>query len=84
MCCGRGRARTIPHRQLLLGAQIGDLGVDSPAPQIPWKCTLRRDPGFREVAIPLRPHRGLRFREVQRIDDVATLPAIVRGVLSRS
>ena len=37
---------------------------------------------FGEMAIPLGPDRRLRFREVDGIDDVATLPAVVRRVLS--
>jgi hypothetical protein len=35
------------------------------------------------VAIPLGPQRRFRFGEIQRVDDVAALPAIVRSILAR-
>ena len=53
-----------------------------PAPEIPGKRTLWRNPRLGEVAIPLRPDGRLRLRQVERVDDLPTLPAIVRSVLA--
>jgi hypothetical protein len=62
-------------------ARITEIGHLEPSssvtPHISWELLHRRYASFREVAIPLRPEGLLVVSEVERVDDIAPLPAAV-------
>lgn len=63
-------------------AEIGDFKPpDGVAPHISGKLPKRWDTTLGEVAIPLSPQRFLVVGEVERVEGVAALPAVVAGRL---
>jgi hypothetical protein len=74
---GNGRWET-DGRQALCGGEVGDFQIDLPRPQGArhlrqrWYCRLS------EVSAPLRPRGLLAIGEVERVHDVAALPAAIR------
>ncbi len=60
------------------GVEIGDLDIYLPGPQLARHLRERGDHALGEMAVPLRPSGFLGIREVDRIDYVAALPAVVR------
>lgn len=63
--------------------EVGDVcQVDFEAPHVPWQTRLRRHAELRGVAVPLRPCSLVAIRQVERANDVATLPTTVGGFVS--
>jgi hypothetical protein len=73
--CGRGEPDT---GKPLFIAEIGHVECGYPvAPDVSRKLPHRWYPSLGEVAIPLRPQRLLVIGEIEGVDDVAMLPAVV-------
>ena len=65
--------------EALSRGEISDLNrFDLARPQIAWRLDVRGKAGLSEMPAPLRPGGLLPIREVERINDLATLPATVR------
>jgi hypothetical protein len=65
--------------QLLLRREVGDFGVDLPRPHLARHLRERRNGALGEMSIPLSPSCLLAIGKVERVHDIATLPAIVWG-----
>jgi hypothetical protein len=77
--CGRVEAQT---REPLGRREIGDVeSRNSIAPLIARKLVHGRYATLGEMPVPLRPQRVLLLGEVEGVDGLATLPAVVAGRL---
>jgi hypothetical protein len=74
-----GSRREQPYaREPVRRAEIGNVDrADAVAPDVTGELLQRRDASLGEVPIPLSPERVLAVGEVEGIDDVAALPAVV-------
>jgi hypothetical protein len=68
--------------EVLRGGEVGDLDVYLPGPQLTGHLRERRDHALGEVAILLRPGGLVGVCEIERVDDVAALPAVIRRWLA--
>ncbi len=63
--------------QTLVRREIGNRHLDRPSPECAWQCVRRGDARLGKMAVPRRPGCVLLIGEVQRLHDIAPLPAIV-------
>jgi hypothetical protein len=76
----RRRRREIDTSKALRGAQIGDLELtDRVGPHVSRKRVPGRHASLGEVSIPLGPDAIGGPAEIERVDDLAALPAVVIG-----
>lgn len=74
---GNGRGET-DSRQALCGGEVGDFHIDVPYPQRARHLCEGRDCPLGEVSVPLCPRGLLAVGEIERVHDIAVLPAVVR------
>jgi hypothetical protein len=66
------------HRgEPLGGGEVYYLHVDLPVPELSRHLRERRDHALGQVPIPLGPHRVLAVGEIEGVDDISSLPAVV-------
>jgi hypothetical protein len=76
-----GNRETNPRKAPGVGKVRDAIEVDLPSPEITRQGSHRRNTRLRKEAIPLCPHGGFAVAEVERIDDRASLPAVIRRIL---
>jgi len=78
--CGRCRFCRQGRYNLCRVATLENAG-HTVAPHIARHLPCRRQPALCQLAIPLRPERVLALRQIEGVNDEATLPAVISGRL---
>jgi hypothetical protein len=65
-------------RESLSGGEVGDLHVYLPRPQLARHLRERRDHALREMPVPLCPSGRLAVGQIERVNNISALPAVVR------